>query len=139
MPYTGATLQGLDVDISTVPVDTPTVAEGYLGNDNDVIYVHTLETTGGKVPGDQTSITRAQCDGDDGDVEFRGASSATSGTVKFYDADTDDLLGDADLEEDPEFGIGVYRFRDELDGCPETVRVENLANGSTATAEVTIQ
>lgn len=140
MPFT-AVIEGLEVDASTIPVGTLTIAEGYLGDD-DILYSHVIETMGGEAANHPaTSINRAE--GDEGDeLRVRGASSSTSGTITLFDDDTDEELGTTDVFTEPDLSIGLFRFREDVDEfpsgeVPQTVRAEN-SNGSQATAEVEV-
>lgn len=130
-----AGVEGLNVDLSTVPEDTLVAVEGYFAGDaaNPAHYAHTVEASSGTlVDPEAVSITRVRCE-DGGRLEIRGGNFE-AGTITVFDDGTGEQLGTVAAVDDPESGVAAYVFRQDVAVCPTTVRVEN-AQGSTATAD----
>lgn len=118
------------IDLATVQTGTLSAVEGYYAG--GTLYAHTIEAQGTAEGEPTTSITRARCKGDD-ELEVRGVSSETTGTVTLFDNATGAQLGTATVVDE---GTGLGEFVAKLDvTCPAEVRAVH-DNGSQDVAEV---
>ncbi len=132
-----AGVTGLPVDMSTVPTGSLAAVEGYYGNDG-VHHAHTVEVEGGTILGPAISITRVRCT-DGGRLEIRGGSTAP-GTITVYDAAEGGTALDpvAAVQSPDNPDIATYVFRQDIEACPTTVRVEQEIDGQTVTADAVV-
>ncbi|QLG61330.1 hypothetical protein [Halorarum salinum] len=136
LPFSAVVEAGFTVDVSTVPEGSLAEVEGYYGDDG-VLYAHTLVVEEGETDGQpSTSITRAECDDDDGELEVRGESSTPDGSISVYDHNTDELLGTTAIEQG-DGSTGEFRLRANVEECPTVVRAEN-SNGSRDVSDVEV-
>lgn len=124
---------GFSIDPSTIPTGSEAVASGY--DTGLVFYASELVSDFAQLsPPTQTLVTRAQCS-PGGELEVRGFSTHTTGTVTVLDDVTHEVLGTTNVASDGG-AAGIFRFRlQDPVTCPARVRLLN-SNGSTTVALV---
>ncbi|MBI4311845.1 MAG: hypothetical protein HY681_08685 [Chloroflexi bacterium] len=132
-----ATVAGLALDVSKVPVGASIGVVGYLGSDG-VFYALEVDADAADFGGasGETSITRVRCT-EGGVLDIRGGTTAVSGVVTVSDPDSGAVLGTTNVVAD--LGFGLWRFKLDLKGtsltCPAQVMAEH-EDGSFAVANV---
>lgn len=118
-----AIVNGLPVDIGTIPTGTIAAVEGYFGDDG-FFYAQVLEAEAGIViGGPQVAIERARCRS--GELEVRGAASVPTGTVEVLDPN-DGVIAAGVV--DPLDGTYSIRARGVI--CWPTIRVRHQPSGA---------
>jgi hypothetical protein len=101
-----------------------------------MFYAFLVECDAAQIPAGTvaTAITRARARDDD-EIEVSGGTTALTGTVRIFNADTGARLGDATITSNGNYGTYFARISN-LATLPARVRVVNVQNSSAATAEV---
>jgi len=131
-------VQGFEIDPCTIPEGTGVAIEGYYDEDG-MFQLFALEAEAGErvnATVDEVSIQRARCSG--GRLDVRGASSDPNGSVFVIDISNPDpiTLGEAALTLDAVTLQGTYRFRSNVNTCPNLIRVAHSLNGATVESAV---
>ncbi|MBI5863837.1 MAG: hypothetical protein HZB38_04900 [Planctomycetes bacterium] len=133
MPGSAAREEGFAIVFETVPVGSFAAAEGYL-DEFGVFRAHSVEAPGQIAgPPNQTAINRAAWS--NGELDIRGHSTTPDGEIVFFDEETGERLGRADVAPADAAALGAFRFRTTVAVYPRRVRAVN-SNGSFVICDV---
>lgn len=117
-----ALINGLELDMASVPLGSVVALEGYFGADGR-FYAHVLEAEQGQALNPAAvAIQRAKCKG--GVIDARGTFSRPNGTVQMLDQN------DRAVASAPVLADGTWSIRARLPGCPIQVRVRHVETGA---------
>ncbi|WP_346290321.1 hypothetical protein [Sphaerothrix gracilis] len=131
IPSTAINSFGFEIDPADVQGGEFGGVEGYFAG--GTLYVHTAEVDGPIPPASnpdqpQVSVLRVRCD-PGGRIEVRGGAYVPSGnannTIVVRNLDTRTNFGSTQAEPDEEGSpqFGEYRFREDVETCPNRIRV----------------